>query len=223
MCYDKSSRLQWIEQAIHGDESQRRQAFDYLVACYQTNATRYAYQLLQNSQMAEDAVQEAFLVAYLRIDQLQHPPAFWSWLRRIIFTRCDRMMRGIRPQFESIETRYDLTDDSPAPEDEVADRELRSGVQRAIASLPEHERAVTESFYMQGQSQKEIANELKIPLTTVKKRLQYARQHLRVFFGEINAVFDQAMAEWLTPPPASQPVRQPIYLYNQYSEGYEDE
>jgi RNA polymerase sigma factor (sigma-70 family) len=221
MCPDKDTRLTWIQQAINGDQTQRRIAFNHVVACYQEAAHRYAYYLLQDAQQAEDAVQEAFIVAYLRIGQLKSPEAFWSWLRRIIFTQCDRMIRGVQPRLEPIDVRYDLADDAPAPEDQLAEKELRYGIRRAIATLPEHERTVTESYYMQGQSQKEIANELEIPLTTVKKRLQYARQHLRVLFGNLNAAFDQALAEWLNPP-TQEPQRQPVYVYSQQYDSDDD-
>lgn len=208
--WDNRTRLASIERAIHGDQAERRHAFDDIVASYQGFAQRYAYQLLRDHHLAEDAVQEAFLVAYLRIDQLREATAFWSWFKRVIFTQCDRMVRGVQPVLEPIETRYDLADDAPAPEDEVAQRELRQRIRRAIASLPEHERTVTESYYMQGQSQREIANELKIPLTTVKKRLQYAREHLRMLVGGINAVFDHAIADWLHTDTDPQ---QPAYAY----------
>jgi len=56
---------------------------------------------------------------------------------------------------------------------------LAEQVTRAVRSLPEHERVVTELFYIGDYSQQEIAEQLAVPLTTVKKRLQYAREHLR--------------------------------------------
>ena len=79
-----------------------------------------------------------------------------------------------------------------------------------VEALPEHERAVTEGFYIQGESQKELAERLHIPVTTVKKRLQYAREHLRLLVGDVNAAFDQAIASVLKQP-QKQP--QPVYIY----------
>jgi RNA polymerase sigma factor (sigma-70 family) len=184
-------------------------------------AFKQAYQTLRDTHMAEDAVQDAFLTAYLRIDQVRDPAAFPGWLRRIVMTQCDRLVRGVRPALESIEKRYDLATDKPGPETQVEVREIRRIVQAAVEALPEHERAVTEGYYMQGESQKEIAERLQVPVTTVKKRLQYAREHLRLLVRDINAVFDQAIADMLQAPP--EPERQPAYIRNRRESQPSDE
>jgi hypothetical protein len=53
-----------------------------------------------------------------------------------------------------------------------------------VEDLPEGERAVTELFYIVGYSQQEVAERLGLPLTTVKKRLQYARERLKETMSE---------------------------------------
>ncbi|MEO1164805.1 MAG: sigma-70 family RNA polymerase sigma factor [Chloroflexota bacterium] len=197
--------------AQSNNEHDKQIAFDTLVPRFQRMAFSVAYNTLQDVHLAEDAVQEAFLTAYLRIDQLRDPEAFPAWLKRIVLTQCDRLIRGKRPQLESIEARYDIATEKPSPEDVVEEHELQAQIMQAIAALPEHERAVTERFYMQGESQKEIAAGLDVPVTTVKKRLQYAREHLRLMIGDINAVMDEAIARVLKPQPAPEP--QPAYVY----------
>jgi len=57
-----------------------------------------------------------------------------------------------------------------------------------VRALPDHEREVTELFYITGYSQQEIAEQLAVPLTTVKKRLQYAREHLRETMPPMNVL-----------------------------------
>lgn len=202
-----------VVQAQANDDATRLSAFDALVRQFRGMAYARAYQTLHDPHMAEDAVQEAFITAYLRIGQLRDPLAFPNWLRRIVLTQCDRMVRGKRPMLEPIEARFDLAEERPNPEELVAETELIEAIHAAIHALPDHERTVTEGFYMQGESQKELAERLQIPLTTVKKRLQYAREHLRALMavlGILNEALDQAFVEMLTPP---QPQRQPVYLY----------
>ena len=221
MRYDRENQVEngWcmddlvtvIEQAQGEDEATRHAAFNRLVMTYRGMAYRQALRILQDSNMAEDAVQEAFIVAYTRIDQLREPQAFTSWMRRIVMTQCDRLIRGKKPTLEPIETRFDLATPQPSPEAMVEARDVQTLIQTAIDSLPEHERAVTQGFYMQGESQKELAERLGVPVTTVKKRLQYAREHLRVLVGDIHAVVDDAIARVLHPP---KPQRQPIYIYS---------
>ena len=80
----------------------------------------------------------------------------------------------------------------------------------AVQALPENEQIVTKLFYLNGYSQKEIARLLELPLTTVKKRLQYARRNLR---GILVSMMDAFVPEPdPTPLPAPIPVRrEPVH------------
>ena len=77
----------------------------------------------------------------------------------------------------------DVVPEFPAPNDDllsqVAQRELQENVQHVITSLPERERQVTILFYIGEYSQREIADYLDVPVTTVKSRLHTARTQLR--------------------------------------------
>jgi len=141
-------------------------------------------------------------------------------LRRIVMTECDRMIRGKQPHLEPLETRFDLATEKPGPESIIEAREIQFHIQNAIDALPEHERMVTEGFYIQGETQQELAERLQLPLTTVKKRLQYAREHLRLLVGDVNAAFDHAIAAVLNPP---KPQRQPVYIYSRPQQAPDDE
>lgn len=200
-----------VMQAQTGDAQQRQSAFNELVALFQKMAFYQAYRTLGDAHAAEDVVQEAFLTAYLHLNQLSEPLGFPTWLRRIVMTQCDRVTR--RKSMEWGEWDDDdiaLADDGFEQEYELHD--LQQRVLAAVRALPDHERAVTEGFYLQGESTQELADRLQIPLTTVKKRLQYAREHLRTIVGGLNAAMDQAIAEIL--PPAAPPLqKQPIYLH----------
>lgn len=206
-----------IQQAQAGTNIERRLAFDELVPLFQKMAFSVAYNMLRDVHMAEDVVQESFMTAYLRIEQLQKPEAFPAWLKRIVLTQSDRQIRGKQAHIEPLEVRYDLAVENPGPEALIEEYEMQHQVQIAIDALPEHERAVTEGFYLQGESQKELAERLQVPITTVKKRLQYAREHLRLIVGDLNAVVDEAIARVLKPnQPKPQP--QPIYIYSHHED-----
>lgn len=200
-----------VMQAQTGDAQQRQSAFNELVALFQKMAFYQAYRTLGDAHTAEDVVQEAFLNAYLHLHQLTQPLGFPNWLRRIVMTQCDRVTRRKTIEWgvwddENIA----LADDGFEKDYELHD--LQQRVLAAVRALPDHERAVTEGFYLQGESTQELADRLQIPVPTVKKRLQYAREHLRTIVGGLNAAMDQAIAEIL--PPAAPPLqKQPIYLY----------
>lgn len=207
-----SDLKQLIQQARQGNNSERDAAFQILMTRYHPMAYQRAYASLGDRYLAEEAVQEAFIKAYTQLGQLKEPEAFPVWLRRIVMTQSDRLVRGKRLILEPIESRYDLAEDSPGPEAHLETEELHRHLHTAISTLPEHERAVTEGFYMKGDSQKEIAKQLDVPVTTVKKRLQYAREHLRDFFMDLNAAVDMAIDEMFKPGTPPEPARQPLYV-----------
>lgn len=164
-----------IQRAQAGD----REAFGAIVQRFQDMAVGYAYALLGDFHLAEDAAQEAFIQAFRDLPTLHEPRAFAAWFRRIVFKHCDRLTRRKHKPMISLDAVRDVVcaDVEPA---ELADRaELRAEVHVAIAELPEHTRAVTLLFYISDYSQREIAAFLDVPLTTVKKRLQAARRQLQ--------------------------------------------
>ena len=183
--------------------SQRHQAFGELVYRFQDAANGWAFAVLGDVHMAQDAVQEAFVTAYQNLGQLRQPVAFSGWFKRIVVTQCHRLVRGKRVITHSIETTGDLPSPEQQPADLVESDELSEKVLAAIQALPEPEQIVTEMYYLEGYSQKEIAKSLELPLTTVKKRLQYARGHLKGIL--------YTMVDALAPLPQPEPVPVPVY------------
>ena len=71
-------------------------AYGELVRRLQDMAYGYAYSILCDFHLAEDAAQEAFIQAYRDLEKLREPEAFPGWLRRIVFKYCDRTRRARR-------------------------------------------------------------------------------------------------------------------------------
>lgn len=184
------------------DITHRHEAFGQLVHLFQDMAYSIAYGTLEDFHTAQDAVQEAFVTAYRNLDQLQEPKAFPGWFKQIVISQCYRLVRNKRIVTRPIETTADLIATDPDPALAVEDFELKNNVLKAIQSLPAREQLVTKLFYFNGYSQNEIAKILQVPVTTVKKRLQYARQHIK---GAMLAMFDV-----VAPIPTPAPVRIPV-------------
>ena len=81
-----------IKKAQQGDIT----AFDQIVRQFRDMAVGYAYSILGDFQLAEDAAQDAFVQAYQDVRTLRVPHAFPSWLRQIVFKFCDRYARKKR-------------------------------------------------------------------------------------------------------------------------------
>ena len=163
-----------LEQARSGDP----RGFVTVVERFQDMAVGYAYSVLGDFHLAEDAAQEAFTEAYLALHKVYGPEAFASWFRKIIFKRCDRISRRRRlptTRFEGISVAS--RDGDPAAMTEA--RELRADLHRAFDSLSAKVRSVSTLFYISDYSHREISEFLGVPVTTVKSRLHQARRHLR--------------------------------------------
>lgn len=164
-----------VMQAQTGD----RAAFSQLVRRFQDMAVGYAYSILGDFQLAEDAAQEAFVQAYLDLSKLREPQAFSSWFRRIVFKYCDRQYRGKRVWTVPLEKARHVSSQEPCPMQHAERREFSDRIMQAIQTLPETQRIVTTLFYINGYTQAEVGEFLDVPVTTVKSRLHQARKSLQ--------------------------------------------
>lgn len=186
--------------AQNGTRQERHEAFGELVSRFQAMALKVAYVVLGDLTLAQDAVQEAFVWSYQNLDQLREPKAFPGWFKQIVWTQAHRLVRGKEMEEAPLLTDLPAGEMDPAAAAEA--HELKRNVLLAIQALPQGEQEVTRLFYLNGYSQQEIASQLELPLTTVKKRLQYARQRLE---GLLLSV-----ADTLYPPPPPKPIPVPV-------------
>jgi len=184
------------------NKKKRHEAFSELVRRFQDAAFEWAFAVLDDAEMAQDAVQEGFVVAYQSLSQLRQPFAFPGWLKQIVVSQCHRLVRGKKVATSPIEATAHLATHDLELSVAMENLELQQNVLRAIQALPEHEQVVTQMFYLNGYSQKEIAKSLEVPITTVKKRLQYARRNLKGILV--------TMLDTLAPQPTPVPIPIPI-------------
>ena len=171
--------MEALESLVRQVQAGNLDAYGAIVRRFQDMALGYAYSILGDFQLAEDAAQEAFLEAYLTLSQLRDPDAFSGWFRPIVRKHCNRLTRKKGIETVPLEAAVDLAAEGKSVEEGMEVRELRDSVIAAIQRLPENQRIVTTLFYIDGYSQNEIADFLEIPTTTIKKRLQYARKRLK--------------------------------------------
>jgi len=157
--------------------SDRHEAFGDLVRGFQDAAIASAYARLRDRALAQDAAQDAFLTAWERLDQLRQPEAFPGWIRRLVFTQCHRRLRCARLPLVPEDEAGPIASEQPSVEaEEALDRPI---LQRALSGLTPSDRLVLSLFYGSERSQKEIAEWLGVPLTTVARRLAHAKRRLQ--------------------------------------------
>jgi RNA polymerase sigma-70 factor (ECF subfamily) len=169
-----------IDEALGG----RLEAFNELVRRHQDHLFALVYRLVPDVDQAADAVQEAFFNAYRNLAAYRGG-SVRSWLGRIAVNAAMDLQRSRRrrpwqpyPEFE------DETWQPPAPMDVEPERQAVSAEQsrvlaRALAQLPEEQRACIILFDVQGYDYPEIARLMGISLGTVKSRIHRGRLALR--------------------------------------------
>ena len=171
--------MEELESLISRAQDGDLDAYGAIVQQFQDMAVGYAYSILGDFHLAEDAVQEAFIEAYPILSRLYGPAAFRGWFRRIIFKHCNRLTRGKRDELMPVDAMVEMPSGERDPADAIEERETKSIVLAAVDTLPEHQRQAIMLFYISGYSQKEIAGFLEVPVTTVDNRLRASRKKLK--------------------------------------------
>jgi RNA polymerase sigma factor (sigma-70 family) len=143
-----------------------------------------ALRIVRDPNLAEDAVQDAFLAAWrtaISFDPGRGKAS--TWLLTLVHRRAvDVVRREERRRSDPLDT--ESTAHGEATEDTSELREQRQAVQAALAQLPPDQRQALELAYYGGLSQTELAERLGVPLGTVKSRMFTALAKLRDLLEE---------------------------------------
>lgn len=162
-------------------------AFNALVARYQDSVFGVAYRLMGDTASAADVAQDAFILAYRRLDSYRGG-SFRAWLLRITTNQSYDALRRLkrRPAVSMEELAPpdsdegpNLPDDSDTPEEIVQQRELQRAIEQCIDALGPDQRNVLVLSDVEGLNYQEIADSVGTTLGTVKSRLSRARAAVR--------------------------------------------
>ena len=161
-----------VEAARRGD----REAYADLIRVRGDRFYALAQRILRDVDRAEDALQEALVIAWRDLPGLRDPDRFDAWLHRLVVRACLAKATRERRRFESLRVLpVDVamtTDDFLA----VADRDQ---LERGFRRLSAQQRALLVLRYFEGRSPNEIAEILGIPEGTVRSRLHHAHRAMR--------------------------------------------
>jgi RNA polymerase sigma-70 factor (ECF subfamily) len=145
-----------------------------------------ARRITRNHEDAEDAVQDAFLSAFLHLQSFEGRSTFSTWLTRIGINSALMTLRRKRKYREvSVEGGSENSmvpeeaDFAPNPEQHYAQQERGRLVRKAIADLRLSIRRPVELHALQGYSMKEMAGEIGVSVAAAKGRLYHAKRALR--------------------------------------------
>jgi RNA polymerase sigma-70 factor, ECF subfamily len=170
-----------VQRAQNGDKA----AFSQLVSVCADGARSVAIRYLGRSTDVDDILQDAFSQAFVRLPDLDAPERFPEWLRVIVRNRCLSHLRR-RGRDVVYSEAADLGDlqiseltITSTPEDEFLAGEQSRVLRSAIDRLSPPHRAVTTLHYLEGKPYSEIAQLLRVSISTIEGRLYRARKQLK--------------------------------------------
>jgi RNA polymerase sigma-70 factor (ECF subfamily) len=161
-----------VEQAQRGD----REAFAILASTRGDTLFGIARRILRDVSLAEDAVQQALVIAWRELPRLRDPDRFDAWLKRLLVHACYAEARRKRAWISSVQV---LPVDGPAGPDELASMIDRDEVERVFRRLRPDQRAILVLHHYLGLDSNEIGAVLDIPAGTARSRLHYAHRAMR--------------------------------------------
>jgi len=180
------------EDLIRELQAGRRTAFDEIVDRFKAPLYNFIYRMIGNAATSEDLLQETFIRLWMNRDRYREIARFSTWLYTVAanLARSELRRRKIRRWFplssgggysdDSNEERtFDLPDESADPERDYERRNIARRVEEEIQKIPLVFREVIILRDLQELSYEEISSILKIPLGTVKSRINRARLQLQ--------------------------------------------
>ena len=153
-----------------------RSDVDKLIELYAGRIYQYSFRLTVNAADAEDVVQQTFLIAHQRIEQLREPDRAFGWLCAIARSCFLKTTRRNRPVAAST---MELNVDEVAEDADQHDWIEEDQLNNALARLNDDHRVILAMFYFEQLSYQEIADQLELKIGTVMSRLARAKSKLR--------------------------------------------
>lgn len=179
----KDTDQELVRRVQSGDKS----AFDLLFSRYQQKIINLISRYVKDNSEVQDVAQEAFIKAFRALPRFRGESAFYTWLYRIAINTAKNHLvsRGRRPP----NTDVDIDDaelnptstvlqEAESPEAALARDQLSSGIDAAIAELPEDLRSAVTLREFDGLSYEQIAEIMDCPVGTVRSRIFRARESI---------------------------------------------
>ena len=164
---------------VRAAQAGSRDAFGELFERFQPTIFAIAMRRLGNASDAHELVQDVFIQAMTKLEQLRTPECFIGWLRqitvRMAINRSVRRAPSVAVEPEILEATLTEKD---TPVDNALASEREDHVREGLARLREMDRETLDAFYVKGHSLIEMSDQFEAPIGTIKRRLHTARKRL---------------------------------------------
>jgi RNA polymerase sigma factor (sigma-70 family) len=172
----KSEIGKWVKEWRNGDAAAAKKLYE---ACNKASYNTIL-RIVSRHDIAQDLLQETFVLAFNRINDLKNDNHFPSWLNRIALNQA---LQYYRKHQSSREEEWDIEVHEEIETEEADFEGLNNiGIEkwlRIIDDLPPKSRLVFQLFYLEDLKHEDIAMRLNISLSTSKSQLRYAKSILK--------------------------------------------
>lgn len=186
------SDIELAKAIVNGDDG----SFEFFLDTYNKKIFNIAYRHFRNYDDASEMAQEIFLKIYQRINTYKGDCALSTWVYRVATNRCIDELRKNKNLIsfsldknvivDGEEVKIDIPDDTESIEETIEKKDLSVLIKSFLTQLPDDQRLILILREYDGLSYEEISELLKIPVGTVKSRINRARNSLKVIIEDGN-------------------------------------
>jgi len=169
-----------IKRSKKGDPQAQFELYNlYYKAMYNTSL-----RILNNSAEAEDAMQEAFLAAFQKLDTYREEVSFGFWLKRIVVNKSIDMLKKKKADWIALDDNIQIEEEDEAP---VKEEGLQvEKIKEAIQQLNKGYRIVLTLYLIEGYDHEEIGSILNISSSTSRSQFTRAKKKLIETLNSMN-------------------------------------
>ncbi len=156
------------------------------------------FSITKNANDVEDILQDAYIRVFSKLDTVENPERFQSWVNCIVANQAKDWLRKKKPTLfgdigtsgDGEESDFDFEatiqdkDMAYSPEESLDKKTMQDIFSKMFESLPEDQRLCIIMYYRDNLSVQEIADTLDVPVPTVKSRLLYAKKKIKASVEE---------------------------------------
>ena len=167
-------------QLVEACKAGNRKAYNELYNSYAKAMYNICYRMMNNTEEAQDMLQEGFVDAFRRLESFRFESTFGAWLKKIVINKCINALEKRKIAWADEEISDEYASDSYS--ENINESELQLSVERvkqAMNHLPEGARVIFSLYLLEGYDHTEISEILHISESTSKTQFMRARQRVK--------------------------------------------
>ena len=174
-----------------------QRAYEVLVARHEKTVIAAAKVITHNQFMAEDAAQDAFVTAWMKLNILCEPNKFRAWVCRIAKNCAKNMITRYRGflSLDALKNCILENEHGENPQTLYTVSEEKEMLHKSIGNMPEKVKQIIQLHYFEGLSIAEIADKMRISAGTVKWQLHDGRKRIRMELCAMNEDLNDSLVQ----------------------------